>query len=322
MTKLGRHIFRAPSISLAIVLLQAAAGAPGQDAPAREPIVAAEDSISIQALNVEEITGEWRVGATGTLNLPMLGQIQAAGLRVTELEKEIATRLARYVKNPQVTVHIAEHRGQPVVVNGAVPNPGILQLSGPSTLFDVLVRAGGPREAGPNVTLLRKPENGPIALPLATTAPDGRSSIVVLPLADVMKGSGPSAELTVYAHDVITVGEGKRQRLVHIAGEVIKPGAIELVNQDTVPLTKALAMAGGLSRTAAAKKAMIRHVNERGIETASGFVDIPRILSGKAKDLELADGDILIVPSSNVLAYVTSASGLAVNARFLLLGRF
>ena len=68
----------------------------------------------------------------------------AAGKTVHEVETEIARRLqARYLQNPQVLVTIKDAVGLRVSVQGAVKNPGVIQIRGDTTLTTVLAQAGG-----------------------------------------------------------------------------------------------------------------------------------------------------------------------------------
>jgi polysaccharide export outer membrane protein len=109
---------------------------------------------------------------------------------------------------------------------------------------------------------------------------------------------------------------------VHIAGEVVKPGAVELVSQNTVSLMKVVAVAGGLTRTASARKTLIMHINSEGVQTSRAFINLGKIMSGKAKDLELSPGDIVVVPSNTVMSYLQAASLSTLSTGIYILGRF
>lgn len=284
--------------------------------------IGAEDTVSIYALGAEEISKNWRVGVSGDIILPMLGPIKAAGLTTEELETELSKRLKQYIKEPHVSVFIAEFRSQPVTVVGSVSKPGTLQMEGAKTLFDILIRAGGPKDAGPTLTVTRSLAVGPISFPGAHPSPDGKYSVVDLDTAEVMEGRGAAANLTVFPLDVIAVSEKKQPKMVHISGEVNRPGAVELITQESVSLMKVLALAGGLSRTASPKKTMIMHVNEQGTQTSSAIIDLEKTMKGKAKDVELVPGDIVVVPSNKITTYLQTATTSAITAGIYSLGRF
>src|SRR5689334_4584656 len=84
--------------------------------PAREVVIGPEDSVTIVALNCEEISKTWRVSTSGDLNLPFAGTIAAAGMTPRQLEETVSERLKKILIDPQVTVYVAELRSQPVTV--------------------------------------------------------------------------------------------------------------------------------------------------------------------------------------------------------------
>jgi polysaccharide export outer membrane protein len=285
-------------------------------------VIGPDDTVTIQALNVDEISRSWRVTTSGDLSLPMIGRLHAAGMTVEQLEQEIASRLKQFVRNPQVTAYVAEFRSHPATVSGAVERPGTVQLEGPTSLFDVIVRVGGPKEAGPTVTVTREREYGPIPYPTASTSKDGAYSTAELPLADVLKKDTPAANLQVNAYDVITVSRDEKQRrMVYITGEVNRPGAIELVTQDKVSFSQALAMAGGITHTASPKKAILRHIDSSGLETSATVVNASAVLAGRDKDIPLSNGDIVIIPSSHLAMYMQTITATAISSSVVILGR-
>ncbi len=304
-------------IALALALLLGYAFAADLNRAAIGP----DDTVTIMALNVDEISKAWRVGPTGELNLPMVGRLNAAGMTAEQLEKAIGDRLKEYVRDPEVTVFVSDFKSHPITISGAVEHPGILQLEKPTPLFAVLAQAGGVKDPGSTVTLSRAMENGPISGSAAVTSRDGKYSVLELPLQDVLRGNGASANVEVHAFDTITVSQVKHPRLVFLAGEVNKPGAIELDTQDTVSLTKALALAGGLTHVAKPANTMIRHINANGQETALAFVNINKVMKGKAKDLTLMEGDVVIVPSSTLQTYLEAMATTGITSSVMILGR-
>jgi polysaccharide biosynthesis/export protein len=304
------------TIIIAILL----AGA-GFGADLKRGVIGPDDTVTIVALNVEELSKDWRVGPSGELSLPLVGKLEAAGKTVDQLQAEIAGRLKTYVKDPSVTVFVSEFQSRPVTVTGAVEKPGTLQLKNPQPLFAVLAMAGGIKDPGPTITITRNAENGDLPYKDAHRSQDGKYSIVELPVQDVLRGHGEAANIEVHPFDSITVSQEKKPKLVYLAGEFNKPGAIELATQDTVALTKALAMAGGLTHTASAKHTVIRHFNQQGQETAFAYVDLRKVLNGQAKDLTLTEGDVVLVGNSSLSAYLQTMSSTAISSSVYILGR-
>jgi polysaccharide export outer membrane protein len=287
---------------------------PGAQTHRPEAVIGPDDSVSILALNCDEISKTWRISSAGELNLPMVGAVRAAGLTVQQLEDTLADRLKKFVIEPQVTVFVTDFRSQPVTVTGAVEKPGVYQLETGKTLFEVLVMAGGPKNAGSTVNLKRVTRRGEIGMPGVVLDKDGVYESVDLDLKEVLEGRGNKASLSLKPDDLITVSPAHPARFVHIAGEVNKPGAVELVTQDVVSLMKVLAVAGGLTKDAKGSATMIMHNNTNGVLTSTAFVNLDKIERGKARDLELTDGDVVVVPTSGVKSTLHQAQGAAMSS--------
>src|SRR5262249_60989579 len=81
--------------------------------------LAAKDQITVTVYGQDDLTRTLRVSQTGTVTLPLLGEIPAAGLSATELEQKIETGLrGKYLVNPKVNVTVAEFQGRQVAVMG------------------------------------------------------------------------------------------------------------------------------------------------------------------------------------------------------------
>src|SRR5262245_64514914 len=83
-----------------------------------------------------------RVSHEGKLSLPLIGEISVSGLTLSGLEKDLATRYAKYIRNPQVGVLVTEYR-QRVSVIGAVQKSAVFELTGPKTVNDIIDMGGG-----------------------------------------------------------------------------------------------------------------------------------------------------------------------------------
>ncbi|MEO8592808.1 MAG: polysaccharide biosynthesis/export family protein [Candidatus Solibacter sp.] len=310
------------AVTAIAVLLAPYCVAPGAQQH-RDPgtLIGPDDTITLVALNLDEISKPFRVGSSGELSLPLVGRVMAAGKTVEALEAEISERLKQFVREPQVTVYVSEYRSQPVTVSGAVAKPGILQLQGSTPLYSIIVQAGGPKDAGPTVTLTRDQRYGPIPFPEASTTADGNYSVAELALDEAIRGDSEAGTLLLKPNDLVTVSPQRPPRLVYITGEVNKPGAIELVHRSEVSMTQLLSMAGGFSRIARPSKTVIRHIGESGAETAFQLIDLKKVLDGKAKDLFLTDGDIVVVPSNQLASYFSAMSSVAISSSAMILGR-
>jgi len=323
------HRFRRPSaigmlVRSVLLACTLGAGLPfAQDATTHdlEAVIGPEDTITVIALNVEEISKAWRVGPSGDVSFPLVGRLHVAGKTVDEVEREIGERLKQFVKAPEVTVYISEFRSQPVTVSGAVVKPGVILLQGPTMLYSAIVQAGGVKDAGTTVTLTRNLRYGQIPHPDARPSPDSKYSVVELPLADAVRQDKVAGNILLKPSDAIVVSQERLPRLVYITGEVMRPGAVELVSRNEVSITQLLAMAGGLSRIAKPSKSVIRHIGETGTETSFQMIDLKKVIDGKAKDLVLGEGDIVVIPSSEISSYLRNLSSSVITSSVFLLGR-
>src|ERR1700681_1351583 len=87
---------------------------------AYEPVIGPQDSVTIVALDCDEVSKTWRVSSSGDLSLPLVGTIKVTGLTAEQLKEILVERLKRVLISPQVTVFVSELRSKPVMVSGAV----------------------------------------------------------------------------------------------------------------------------------------------------------------------------------------------------------
>jgi polysaccharide export outer membrane protein len=102
------------------------------------------DVVEFSVFKVPELTRVAQVAETGTLNLPLVGEVPAAGRTAQEIERDLTKRLgAKYLQSPQVTILIKEYNSQRVTVEGAVKKPGVYPLRGKTSLLQVIATAQG-----------------------------------------------------------------------------------------------------------------------------------------------------------------------------------
>jgi polysaccharide export outer membrane protein len=103
------------------------------------------DVISISVPEIEELQKEQvRVSPDGTIGLPLIGIMPAAGMTENELRAAIAERLATYMKFPRVELFVERYQARDVAVMGAVQKPGLYDLSNSDqSIMDVIGLAGG-----------------------------------------------------------------------------------------------------------------------------------------------------------------------------------
>ncbi|MEL6373402.1 MAG: polysaccharide biosynthesis/export family protein [Pseudomonadota bacterium] len=106
--------------------------------------VGPQDVLQVSVYKVAELDRVVQVSDAGTINMPLVGEIQAGGLTARGIERILTRKLgAKYLQNPQVTVFVKEHNSQRVTVEGAVKKPGMYPLKGPTSLLEFVAVAGG-----------------------------------------------------------------------------------------------------------------------------------------------------------------------------------
>ncbi|HYG98201.1 MAG TPA: polysaccharide biosynthesis/export family protein [Terriglobales bacterium] len=237
------------------------------------------DLLEIAVFDTPELSAKVRVDATGDVLLPLVGRVHMDGLSPAEAQAAIAKHLldGDFVKDPQVVVAVVEYGAQGITVLGEVKKPGVYPPSSSRTLMEVLSRAEGLTQFAAQTVLIRHrsdPEH-PIKVRL-TESPEKMEGAVT----EVLPG------------DVVFV---PKAGLVYVVGDVSKPGGF-VMDGDRTTVLQALALAGGLNRTAAASKSRIIRKAETGPEEIS--VDLKKLLASKIPDAQMRPGDILFVPGS------------------------
>jgi polysaccharide export outer membrane protein len=110
------------------------------------------DVLDISVFQVPDLSKTVQVSSSGQVTLALIGPVTAAGRSTTELEQDIAAKLAaNYLQSPQVSVFVKEFTSQRITVDGAVLKPGIYPTTGRTTLIQAIALAGGlDRVADPN----------------------------------------------------------------------------------------------------------------------------------------------------------------------------
>jgi polysaccharide export outer membrane protein len=285
----------------------AAAAAPSA-APANVTsyVLGPEDQITVRVFAADDIADKpVQIDNDGSVTLPMIGRVHAAGLTVEQLQANLVTAYKKYFKDPQVTVQVNDFRSQPVSVAGNVTTPGVVQLRGNRNLMEVIGQAGGLRaDAGDSVLITRNLSQGPIPVAGAFTDPTGKYSVAHINIRTIMSGKDPEANIQIKPHDVITI---PRARLVYVLGNVGRPGGYVMTENENMSITQAIALAGGWDKTAALSSARVLRA-DGGPTREQIPANVKKIMENKAPDLQLRPDDILYVPNS--LTKQVSARGV------------
>lgn len=120
-----------------------------------------QDVLDISVFKVAELSKTVQVADTGTINLPLVGEVPAAGRTAQDVERELTKQLgAKYLQSPQVTVFVKEYNSQRVTIEGAVKKPGVYPIRGRSTLLQVIATAEGLTEVAESEVVVFREVNG------------------------------------------------------------------------------------------------------------------------------------------------------------------
>lgn len=285
--------------------------------PAEDYRIGPGDLLEISVYGAPDLSRTVRVPAQGSISLPLIGSVDAAGLTSHELERVVEALLRRnYMTDPQVNVFVKEVKSHPVSVFGAVERPGVYQIQGPESLIEVLSMAQGlADDAGDRVIVMRRGEttdntyanrvhpriaeavNSPISPakpePIASGLNAGDESLQV-DLKDLLASPNPAYNVEVNPGDIVKV---PRAGIVYVVGEVRKPGGFLLRTNENISVLQALALAEGTTSTSSEKGARIIRTGKNGSREEIP-INLKRILTGKAADPMLASKDILFIPNS------------------------
>jgi len=125
-------------------------------------VIGPDDMLMITVWKNDALSRTLPVRPDGKVSLPLLHDVQAAGLTAMQLRDKLASAFGEFMPNPEVSVTVMDVRSYRVSVLGEVQKPGVLQLKADTTVLEAIALAGGFRDfASPGkITILRKDSNG------------------------------------------------------------------------------------------------------------------------------------------------------------------
>ena len=254
------------------------------------------DLIEVSVFGVPELATKTRVSGSGDIYLPLIDYVHVADLTTDEAQELIQKRLedGGFVRAPHVSIFVDESASQAITMVGEVGHPGSYPAIGERRLFDLISAAGGLTErAGREVTIEHRDD------------PDKK---IVLQLSSNFV-EDPENNIEVLPGDTIIVS---RAGIVYVVGDVQRPSGF-MIGDDTLTVLKALALAGGGTRTSALNRTKILRKTPTGIQEIP--VQLKKVLYAKAPDVPLVNGDVLFVPGSGpkAVAYQTAQAALSMS---------
>lgn len=157
-------------------------------------VIGNDDVLAINVWKEPDISRSIPVRSDGKISLPLVGEVQAAGLTPLALEQAIAKKLESYISQPDVTVMIQQVNSQKFNVIGQVSHPGTFAIANGTTVLDGIALAGGFRDFAKQKSVVVLRQNA-----------DGSQSRIPFNYKEVLKGKNPAQNFKLQAHDTIVV---------------------------------------------------------------------------------------------------------------------
>jgi polysaccharide export outer membrane protein len=139
----------------------AAANVPEQGSAAgSDYVIGADDTLHISVWKEPELTETLPVRPDGKISMPLLNDVQAAGLSPLELRDSITEKLKKYIADPRVTVVVTAMNSRRVFVTGEVLHSGPMALLPHMTVLQALAQAGFTQFANLKAIYVLRTENG------------------------------------------------------------------------------------------------------------------------------------------------------------------
>ena len=295
--------------------------------------VGSGDVVRVSMADLPELREvDTRVDGSGTIGLPLLGEVHVAGLTEEEIQDLLAQKVRKFQRNPRVHVFIQHYASRNVEVMGMVARPGTYSLNGPGeSILSVMGRAGGTKGVGDeraaervilfpdqadskSDSLSSKSSPGEVAADtndigdtpridpgggltqvstssVESSVSNSRGASVVPIVIDLSNPTMTGClNLPARPGDIILVPAAGQ---VGVYGWVSHPGSFDVTAGMTV--LGAVTAAGGAMFSSNAE--LLR--TEKG-SRISIPLDLSKIESGKAQDLTVRGGDVVLIKSSAV----------------------
>jgi protein involved in polysaccharide export with SLBB domain len=161
---------------------------------ARMPVTLSPgDVIKVSFPGTTELSQSQAIQADGKVNLPFIGEVDAGGRTIGDLQRRLEALYKPELQNSTVVVTL-ESSVTPVVIGGAVKKPGKFAFDRPTTVLQAIMEAGGPDQFGTlgKVSVVR--------------VVGGQQRTQVLDLRPILQGT-PTKPLYVHGGDIVMVGE-------------------------------------------------------------------------------------------------------------------
>jgi polysaccharide export outer membrane protein len=277
---------------------------PGIDAQGiRNYLLGPGDSVDVRVFGQPDLNAVVEVDSDGYISsLPFLESPIPAKCRTDkEIQKDITKAYAKYLKNPQISVRVAERKSrQPATVFGAVRQPMRVVMNRKVRLNELMVVSGGFTERASGTIqifhteplMCPQPGEEALAAPIDTL----KAPFEIVKITELRSGKS-QANPVVRPGDIVLVTEAEP---VYVTGSVVAPQGVFL--RDQLTLSRALAMVGGVKKEAKSSDIRIYRQKPGATDQEMIRVDYAAIKKNQKPDFLLQAFDIIEVPEAGLFS--------------------
>jgi polysaccharide biosynthesis/export protein len=279
------------------------------------------DQIDLKVFGYDEYTGEQIILPDGTITLPIIGKVVAVRQTPEQLTQEITARLQTLLVDPIVTVRVTRLRPLLVNITGEVQRPGPIQLQGLTGAGTTTTTGGSVQSTGSIPTVSTAiasvggiTKNADIRnVVLKRLKSSGEPVSITLNLWEAIRSQNSTPDVLLRDGDTLFVPKApeggeidpkllSRSTLapktvrVTVFGEVKSPGEHQVAPDSTI--SKAVGVAGGPTKEANLAAVAYVRLNENGTIQKQGLD-----LSNLSDNVQVQDGDVVIVPRTDVATF-------------------
>ena len=153
------------------------------------------DVVDVRVFNEPDLSGTHQISPNGTIRLPLVGVVRAAGCTADQLAVRIQQAYdERYLKDADVSLFVREHNSSKIYVLGQVAKPGPYPFDGRMTVIDAVALAGG-------TTKLADADDTRVT----RTGADGKQTVVIVRAGSI--GQGKEPDVALQPGDIVFVPE-------------------------------------------------------------------------------------------------------------------
>lgn len=257
-----------------------------------EPRLGKGDVLSISVYDEPDLgIAEVPIRPDGKISFPLVGDIQAEGRTVEEVNADITERLRQYLLAPKVSVIVTAFNSLNYVINGEVVEPGVYPLVTDVTITAALAKAGGL-----NKGQFRSSSVELADLTNAFIARQGR--VLPVDFVRLLRQGDMRFDIPLQPGDYINIPSGLSKE-VYIIGEVNKPALFAF--REEMPMSRTVALAEGFTQDADLSRI---HVIRGSLSNPSLIVtDFKKVVGGQQQDVQLEPGDVVYVPPTGLASW-------------------